>query len=82
VSGGAGQGFGGLGLGQSLGGIGNAFDGVFDQQLRAQANQLKWPLSPQEVLAARVPESPVQRTITFREQLQKETDEWLKGIEL
>ena len=80
------------GLGQALGGIGNAMDGVFDQQ-RAQRDQFQWALSAQEAALARcevqeayrealTPKPPARKETTFREQLQHETDEWLKGIEL
>lgn len=87
MSGGLGQ----QGLGQALGGIGNAFDGLFDSQAR-QNDQHHWAQlaqseSQQRFLeAARVkalvstPDHDEERT--FREQLQKETDEWLKPVTL
>ena len=89
MSGGA-QSFGSLG--QALGGIGNAVDSVFDQQ-RAQRDQFQWALSAQEAALARcevqdayrealMPKPPAHKETTFREQLQHETDEWLKDIKL
>ena len=88
MSGGVGQGLGGLG--QALGGIGNAFDGVFDSQQDMDQNAIRWQLSAQEAAykrqleqAALSPVSkPEQTKLAFREQLQKETDEWLQSITL
>lgn len=96
MSGGLGQGS--AGLGQALGGIGNAFDGVFDQLNRQnhmmtpeqarQAIDLR-ALERQQLDAMRYgmgitnisPRKPC-RELTYREQLQKETDQWLKTIAL
>lgn len=96
MSGGAGQGF--AGLGQALGGIGNAVDGVFDQQRshsnqllwaasaqEAAHQRLMRDAQLQGFMpdpSAKIRDVGVGKEKTFREELQAETDEWLKDIKI